>query len=234
MNLLLWIGLGILVLLGLGVAVFFLTVRQAAETESQDLGAATATATSAPQSLTLEADIAYEIRQLMDTGKKTAAIKRVRAATNWDLQTARAYVENLEAVSASMPFAHPVQPVVPAPYAPSDAATLSSAALEEVQTLLAQNQKIAAIKKMRAITGWGLKEAQEYVEAMPLLGQTPPMPPLAYQSTVNVDIANMDAAIRNLLAQNKKINAVKLVREATGWGLKESKEHVDAIQRQGF
>ena len=35
---------------------------------------------------------------------------------------------------------------------------------DEARALLAQGKKIQAIKHVRAVTGWGLKEAKEYVE----------------------------------------------------------------------
>ena len=57
----------------------------------------------------------------------------------------------------------------------SNAPRKSSAALpqgnidpdQEVRQLLRQGQKLDAIKRVRHITGWGLKEAKEYVEALP-------------------------------------------------------------------
>ena len=40
----------------------------------------------------------------------------------------------------------------------------------------------------------------------------------------------LTAEVRQLLARRQKIEAVKCVREATGWGLKESKDYVDALE----
>lgn len=39
----------------------------------------------------------------------------------------------------------------------------------------------------------------------------------------------MEVAVRELLALNSKIRAIKVVREATGWGLRESKDWVDRL-----
>ena len=41
----------------------------------------------------------------------------------------------------------------------------------------------------------------------------------------------LEETVTHLLSRNRKIEAVKEVREHTGWGLKESKDYVDAIQR---
>lgn len=38
------------------------------------------------------------------------------------------------------------------------------------------------------------------------------------------------SAARNLLSKRRKIEAIKLVREHTGWGLKESKDFVDGLR----
>jgi hypothetical protein len=45
----------------------------------------------------------------------------------------------------------------------------------EVRALLAQGQKIAAIKRVRELTGTGLREAKTYVEALEA-GQQPGLP----------------------------------------------------------
>ncbi len=41
----------------------------------------------------------------------------------------------------------------------------------------------------------------------------------------------MEEEVRHLLKNKQKINAVKLVRERTGVGLKEAKEYVDAVEK---
>ena len=39
-----------------------------------------------------------------------------------------------------------------------------------------------------------------------------------------------DHQIQVLVAQGKKIQAIELVREQTGWGLKQAKDYVDALE----
>ncbi|MEZ4651089.1 MAG: ribosomal protein L7/L12 [Candidatus Eisenbacteria bacterium] len=56
-------------------------------------------------------------------------------------------------------------------------------------------------------------------DSRPKLPAAPPPPPPA----------DVEARVRALLAQKKKIEAIKLYREATGCGLKEAKEAVEAL-----
>ncbi len=45
--------------------------------------------------------------------------------------------------------------------------------------------------------------------------------------TLSNDALNFE--VRELLAQGKKIQAIKLVRNQTGWGLKQAKDFVDSL-----
>lgn len=49
-----------------------------------------------------------------------------------------------------------------------------------------------------------------------------PQPPAVLDDTLKFEA-------RELLARGKKIQAVKLVREQTGWGLKQAKDFVDSL-----
>lgn len=52
------------------------------------------------------------------------------------------------------------------------------------------------------------------------------------KSSLNTrQIADLEPELRKLLAQKRKIEAIKLVREHTKWGLKESKDYVDQLDR---
>ena len=96
----------------------------------------------------------------------------------------------------------------------------------EVRTLLSQRRKVEAVKQVREATGWGLKEAKDYVDAIEA-GRTPPMM-TADTSMVSQDTLVFEA--RELLIRGKKIEAVKKVRELSGWGLKEAKDFVDSLE----
>lgn len=99
--------------------------------------------------------------------------------------------------------------------------------LAEVQALLAQGQKIEAVKRYRAATGASLADAKAAVELLierqsPRVSQPPggglPQP--------------IQDDLLGLLQQGRKIEAVRRYREATGTGLKEAKEAVEAFAAQ--
>jgi ribosomal protein L7/L12 len=95
-----------------------------------------------------------------------------------------------------------------------------------VQTLVADGKKILAIKELRERTGMGLREARDYVEALAATGE-PPAPPRTGVSDATL------ARARELKAAGKVVLAVKVVREETGWGLKECKDVVDQMPGRG-
>jgi ribosomal protein L7/L12 len=93
---------------------------------------------------------------------------------------------------------------------------------EQVYALLADGQKIIAVKLFRQRTGVGIKQAKEAVEA---IGRGEPFSiPESVEETFEQELAG-------LLDQGQKIEAIKLYRERTGAGLKEAKDAVDAIQQ---
>lgn len=93
----------------------------------------------------------------------------------------------------------------------------------ELQTLLAQDRKIDAIKRYREATGVGLAAAKEMVEAIEH-GQKPP----EREPTSSVP----EGELVGLLEAGKKIEAIKLYRRHTGAGLKEAKDAVEAVAAQ--
>ncbi len=105
-----------------------------------------------------------------------------------------------------------------------DVADVPAASLDEVRVLVAQGNKIAAIKLVREQTGMGLKEAKDYVEALPATGPiAPPVGSAAPQPASDL------SEVHALALQGQKIQAIKLYRELTGVGLKEAKEYVDSL-----
>lgn len=93
----------------------------------------------------------------------------------------------------------------------------------EVRELIAQGQKIEAIKKVMKAKRLGLKDAKDYVDilAKPLSSFTP---------SVGVSEETLEFEVRELLARGRKVEAVKKVRELTGWGLREAKDFVDSLE----
>lgn len=119
--------------------------------------------------------------------------------------------------------------VVVVPPGPQGAAAPPGDAPAEVQALLAQGNTIGAIKRVRELTGLGLKEAKDYVDALQA-GTAPPLaPPPAPQAPAPADPAQLEQAARAALARGSKIEAIKHVRQLTGWGLKEAKDYIERL-----
>lgn len=93
----------------------------------------------------------------------------------------------------------------------------------DLKSLLADGQKIEAVKLYRERTGAGLAEAKEAVEA---LGRGDALP------QTQTPASDVESEVLPLLEGGKKIQAIKLYRERTGVGLKEAKDAVEAIARE--
>lgn len=103
---------------------------------------------------------------------------------------------------------------------------------EQIQSLMKQGRKIEAIKVTREAYGLGLAEAKAYVEAIdagesPAAWAQPGMPdPVPLAERVKAG-EGFDPEIDDLLRVRKKLEAVKLYRERTRLGLKESKDAIE-------
>ena len=107
-------------------------------------------------------------------------------------------------------------------------ANLSTYQEEQIRELVNQDKKIAAVKLYREYTGVSLKEASDAVEKIATGAAAEfPKPPQTLEP---------DSVLKNqievLLAERKKIEAVKVYREATNSGLKEAKDAVERIQKE--
>ncbi|QDV35665.1 ribosomal protein L7/L12 [Tautonia plasticadhaerens] len=90
----------------------------------------------------------------------------------------------------------------------------------QVRDLLDQGSKIEAIKVYRERTGAGLKEAKDAVEAFER--GDPGLMPGGIEGP-------LEGELLDLLRNGRKIEAIKRYREATGVGLKEAKDAVEAL-----
>jgi ribosomal protein L7/L12 len=99
---------------------------------------------------------------------------------------------------------------------------LTASLEQEVRGLLDRERKIEAIKRVREVTGAGLKEARDAVEAVEQ-GLTP------------VDAFVLEEPslreLVELVRNGNKILAIKLYRDSTGAGLREAKDAVEALER---
>ena len=98
----------------------------------------------------------------------------------------------------------------------------------EIDGLVAADQKVKAIKVLRtAVPGLSLKDGKDVVDAWHRTGEAglaarlagPGEPDLAPEVLTEID---------DYLAAGKPIQAIKVVREHTAWGLVDAKQWVDA------
>lgn len=115
-----------------------------------------------------------------------------------------------------------------------DALVQQAVDLAEVSQLVAGRKKIEAIQRFRELTGAGLDEAMEAVNA---LERGEPVELVHRDAAAEIstsddtyDSSQVVEEIRALSANGQKIQAIKLYRETFGTGLKESKEAVEALE----
>ena len=93
----------------------------------------------------------------------------------------------------------------------------------DVVEALQRGETIEAIKRLRAATGLGLKEAKDVIDE--------------YASGNPVVVTGVHAsqpfsdAVMQAARSGNKIEAIKLLREQTGLGLKEAKDAIEALPR---
>ena len=107
--------------------------------------------------------------------------------------------------------------------APHDTGMLTG----EVKALLAQGKKIEAIKLAREKTGFPLEAAKDLVETIEK-GGVSAHASFSFTTTIR-QAKELNDQVQHLVAQGNKIDAIKLIRERTGLGLKEAKDLVDRL-----
>ena len=95
---------------------------------------------------------------------------------------------------------------------------------ERIAELIEQGRKIEAIKLLRETTGVGLAEAKEQIERLTAEAAGQPAP----AERPGLDTKGVPEDVLALARAGQKIEAIKVLRERTGAGLKESKEQIEA------
>jgi ribosomal protein L7/L12 len=95
---------------------------------------------------------------------------------------------------------------------------------ERIAELIEQGRKIEAIKLLRERTGIGLAEAKAQIEQLTAeaADQTPPA------ERIGLDTPGLPEDVLSLARAGRTIEAIGLLRERTGMGLKEAKERIEA------
>ena len=95
----------------------------------------------------------------------------------------------------------------------------------DVRAALQRGEMVTAIKLLRAATGLGLKEAKEVLDAHAAGA------PVSLPSAPGAN--SIPPQVLAALERGNKIEAIRLLREASGLGLKDAKDAVEAVQRHG-
>jgi ribosomal protein L7/L12 len=162
--------------------------------------------------------------------EKLSSLRNVGAITDNEYQSMKEKVvrESLTAAPSYSGSASPVsRPVVSGDWK------------AQVEAEIRANRKINAIKIYREATNLGLKEAKDAVEEIERsisMGLSPTFiesMPSENVPTVGSLIFGSDwqARVEAEIRADRKIEAIKIYREATGLGLKESKDAVEELER---
>lgn len=111
---------------------------------------------------------------------------------------------------------------------PAPAIALDAQQIAEIDGLVTVGQPILAIKKLREFTGLGLQEAKTAIDnwdpqrfASPTSADGPAVTP---RDALSPEVVS---EVNTLIAQGQKVQAIKIVREATGCGLVDAKNVVE-------
>jgi ribosomal protein L7/L12 len=107
-------------------------------------------------------------------------------------------------------------------------AALDGDAGRRLAELVKAGRTLEAIKLVREVTGCGLKEAKDAVDQL-ARGEAPTAAPARTGQADEV----LAEAVRGLMRQGRKIEAVKLYRERTGCGLKDAVDAVNGMASEG-
>nr|WP_201470843.1 ribosomal protein L7/L12 [Microbacterium hydrocarbonoxydans] len=122
----------------------------------------------------------------------------------------------------------------------SPASGLTPEVIAEIDRLVTAEQRIRAIKVYRQHTGVRLQEAKDRIDHWSVSTTAPHAAAVSHASAARSSITATAASVRDglppsvtaeidgLVAADQKIHAIKLIREQTGFGLKQSKEIVES------
>lgn len=120
------------------------------------------------------------------------------------------------------------------------ASGLTPQVVAEIDRHIAAGQKLQAIKLYRQHSGVGLKEAKDRIDHWSISTTAPHLAAVSHASVAASSITPTPSSVRSslpssvvaeidaLVAGGQKITAIKALRERTGFGLKESKDMIEA------
>jgi ribosomal protein L7/L12 len=161
-----------------------------------------------------------QITQLLAQGRKLEAVRAYRQLTGGSLQQALDAVNALEGGQPLPGINAPQQGAGPDPGADLQERRLAGWE-QEALDLVKQNRKLDAIALVRRQTGQNLQDALQTVEALETgwRSRWRPLPPTG-------------DPVRDLLQQGRKLEAMKLYMAQHRTGLKQTKDAIDALERE--
>ena len=102
--------------------------------------------------------------------------------------------------------------------------------IQEACKLIRRGKRKEAVKIIVETTGMPVVQAKEFVDKLSSVFSDPEETDLDIFS----DKKSFDEEIKRLLASGNKIAAIKYVKEATAWSLKDAKEYVDKIEEKNI
>jgi len=173
------------------------------------------------------------IEQLATQGKKIQAIKEFRTVTRVGLKDAKEAVEWFQR-NGQWPDQYLQTP-------PPEDEPQSAGPLDAAEQFMHAGKKIHAIKELRALTSWGLKDSKAAVDAYQAHGRWPQDLLEAVgggsaqgaATPAPAPTSGRLAEVEQSVAQGRKIMAIKVLRECTGFGLRDSKDAVEHYQAHG-
>lgn len=180
-----------------------------------------------PKPAGLNAEIMNQITAAIHAGNKLEAIKLFRQATGVGLKEAKEVIDGMEKNVAAYPPKTTLAAERPS------TVSISREAMSQVFSYLRAGNKIEAIKLYREQTGLGLKEAKDAVDGLEkaVNAGLPIDSMLTAPAPTNPAQGNWMQEVMDEIRAGRKINAIKIYRENSGLGLKESKDAVDALEK---
>ncbi|MGB0384602.1 MAG: hypothetical protein ACPGWR_07240 [Ardenticatenaceae bacterium] len=155
------------------------------------------------------------VRFLLNQGKKAEAVQILFEKTTMKRRVAAEYVELLALLNSLHRESDTLE------------ITVSPAVERQARLRILQGDKVEAIKFVYQNSPLRLRDAKQYVETLAL---TLSLRDLLNGSSINdLSQEQMDHIARQLMSKERKFDAIKLVHQATGMGLRDAKEYVEAL-----
>ncbi len=198
-------------------------------------------------SVMVSAEIMRELDYYMNQGRIIDGLRVVRTATDWGLKEAMAWIEKYEPNNWEA-YAHPSHQASSISTSSAyyiGSTPVSENTMQEIKFLITRNRKLDAIKLVREATGMGLPEAKNWVDNYNtnISSYIRTVSTDTYTPTqTNNNIYNVGGAmvskdtfeqIQVATKQGKKLDAIKILREANNLGLKEAKDCIEHFMQYG-